>query len=575
MAKTMRNLDALNAEAAEVIKQYEDGLNYHRAAGFQQAWPVYERFLASQQWPAPTDKTRHMPRPVFNVIALIEKWKVSTVMQEQLMMRFSSMDSGDDQSEEAADKFTRFSDTIWEDVKQDALNEEMLGIASNIGTGILHYYWDAGYSGGNKIPYKGRLCGEVLDAINVFFGNPQVNKVEPQPWIIISYRDMLKHVKRAAKAAGLSKRLIDMITPDDDKFNEGYDAAQIELNDSQKVTVFLKYYRKDDGLIYFKKVASGITFKGETNTGMKRYPLAVMQWERRRKSIHGVGDTEGLIPNQRAINFLIAMQILSSQGTGWPRLLIDPMRVDKNNITNEPGEIIEIKNSELGMDNAIKFMQPGAISGHVGPLVESLIDLTRSMSSANDASTGESPGAGMAAAAIMQLQKANGVPVESIIRRFKQMMEDVGLIWEEFFKVRYNLPREIKVKDDFGKEEFQTFTGSDYKDTNLSLKIDIGPSSQFSEALMMASLDKFLDMQLIDFKQYLEYAPSNVVPFKERLLKEIEQREEEAAAQAQQNPIGSLPPEAQAMFAQLPPEEQQKIMQQAQMGGGAPPPQAI
>jgi len=568
---TLRNIDALTRSAEDTTTKYESGLNYHRQAGYQAEWPAYERMKSGDQWPAPTDKTRSLPRPVFNIIDLIESLKVSIVMNEQIMMRFSTQDSGDERSLQAADIFSRYSDTVWEDIKQNELNEEMLEICANVGTGILHYYWDADYTGGNKVPYMGRMCGEVLDPINVFFGNPQSNKVQAQPYIIISYRDMLSNVHEQAKANGLSKTLIAMITGDDAKREEGYDAAQIEINDTQKVTVLLHYYRKGKR-IFFKKVASGIPFKDETDSGMELYPLAVMQWKRRRKSIHGVGDTRGLIPNQRAINFLVAMSILSAQLTGWPKLAIDPQRVSKSKITNTPGEIVEVANAEQGLDSAIKFLNPGQISPHVNDLVGQIIELTRSMSSANESSTGEAPGANMAAAAIMQLQKANGVPVESVKRRFYQCAEDVGRIWEEFFKVRFNMTREIKVKDDQGDDGYIPFRGTDYAQTDLSLKIDIGPSSQYSEALMMASLDKFLDKQFISFEQYLQYAPPNVVPFKERLLKEMELQQEQMAAQQAADPISTLPPEVQAQFAQLPPEEQQKILQQAQMGqqGGMP-----
>ena len=48
---------------------------------------------------------------------------------------------------------------------------------------------------------------------------------------------------------------------------------------------------------------------------------------------------------------------------------------------------------------------------------------------------------------------------------------------------------------------------------------------------MMSSLDKFLEKQYIGFDQYLRYAPKTVVPFKDRLLKEMEQREEMMAQQ--------------------------------------------
>lgn len=568
MAKiSMRNKGEMNQIVSQDETRYKQGLAYMKQKGYLIDWPRFERFKAGDQWPAPTARTKNLPRPVFNIIDLIEGMKVSFVMNEQIMMRFTSTDSGTDEVLEAADIFTRYSDTIWEEVEQNELNEQMLEIAANIGTGILHYYWNNDVKGGNKLKYQGKICGEVLDAINVFWGNPQVTDVQKQPFIVITLRESTKSVREEAKANGLSKTLLNLIVGDNDTSDEGYDMAQVEVKDESKTTVILSYYRKEDGFIYFRKVASGVIVKSETNTQLRRYPLAVMQWKRRRKSIHGVGETQGVIENQRSINFMIAMALLSGQLTGWPKMAIDPMRVDKRKITNTPGEIVEVKNAEQGISTAIQYLNPGNISPHVMNLVSEVINLTRSMTSANDAATGESPGANMSAAALIQLQRANGVPIESVKRRFYKCMKDVGRIWEEFFKVKYNLPREIKVKDDDGEDTFVEFDGSKFSEADLNLKVDVGPSSMFSEALMMSSLDKFLDNKFITFDQYLKYSPNNVVPFKERLMREIENQQEELPEQA--DPLAGLTPEQRAQFDSLPPDQQQAILQQAQqMGGG-------
>ncbi|MFS0837262.1 hypothetical protein [Paenibacillus sp. 1P03SA] len=174
------------------------------------------------------------------------------------------------------------------------------------------------------------------------------------------------------------------------------------------------------------------------------------------------------------------------------------------------------------------------------------------------------------ASAIMLLQKAAGVPIESIKKRFYRAMEDVGRIWEEFWKVKYNMERRVTVEDDDGNPVPMDFTGSNYRDVELNLKIDIGPSSSYSEELMMASLDKLFDGGHITLTDYLDFAPGNVIPFKDRLLKRIEQREMEAQMM-QEQALASLTPEDRAAFDALPPEQQQQMLAQLQQ---APPIQA-
>lgn len=548
-------MKGLTKEATEIIQQYEDGKAYKKRMGFYTKWPEYERFKAGDQWPAATPRTQMLPRPVFNIIELIESHKVSSVMNEHIKMVFST---DEEQFADAADLFSRFSETTWERVKQDDLNEEALEDASNRGTCVMHYYWDNDIKGGNTVKYQGDMCGEVIDPMNWFPGNPQQRDMQKQPYHIITYRDLLENVRAKAKAAGLSQEMVNQIQPDKDTQDEGYDMAKVELTDSEKVTVILKYYR-EKGYVYFTEVAAGLVIRKPVNTTMKRYPLAALQWKRRKKSAFGVGDTEGLIPNQKSINFLMAMQVLSVQLTGWPKLIYKSGAIDPNKVTNAPGEMIQ-DNSAPG-NEGVRYLTPGSTTSQAQMLVEKFIEYTREMTGANDAATGEAPSAQLNATAIMLLQKASGVPIESIKRRFYQFVEDIGRIWEEFWKVKYNINRLIQIKDDEGNPQTTMFNGEAYKDIDMHLKIDIGPSSTYSESLMMSSLDRMLDGQYITFDQYLKFAPKNVVPFKERLLKDIERQREQEAQQPQVDPMQ----QAQMQMEMQQQQEDRKFMQQAEL----------
>lgn len=524
-------------------KQYKECLNYLRRMGFLDAWPMYERFKAGDQWPPVTERTKMLPRPVFNIIEYIQNHKVSSVMNENVKMLFSpqefladaALDQTDQEllqqaqlAQEAGEKFTRYSDTMWELVEQDEINEEVLESGSNCGTGIAHYYWDTSSKGGIISPWIGDIAGEMLDPINVFFGNPQQRRVQKQPYIIISSREDLAEVKRIAKDNGLSKDKIELISADSDVQDEGYDRAKVEVTGSEKVTVLTKYERKD-GYIWLSREASGQKIKPEGNMHIRKYPLAVMQWKRRKKSIHGGSDTEGIIPNQKAINNLMAMQLLSVQLHGWPKMVYNPNYVDGKKLNNDPSQ--PISDTSPPGQSTLRYLTPGSVSSLANGLVEAFMDYTKQLSSAQDAATGDMQKGDLNATAIMLLQKAAGVPIESIKKRFYRFIKDVGEIWEEFWKVKYNTSRQITLKDDDGQEYSEEFTGSKYAEIGLNLKINVGPASTYSEELMMASLDKLFDGQHIDLEDYLEYAPQNVIPFKDRLLKKVRERKEMAAQQ--------------------------------------------
>lgn len=602
----------MNELASKIETEYKEGLSYQKTMGFTLRWPEYERFKSGKQWPAATEKTKNLPRPVFNLIRFILNHKISSVANENLKMLFSPEEVPEQEqqpqqpmqqpqqpgmmpqpqpqpmpidpqlqsAQEGADKYTKFADSTWENIKQDELNEDFLDDCATLGTGILHYYWDDSVTGGITKLYKGEMAGEVLDPINVFFGNPQQRDVQKQPYIIISSRDMVDNVKAEAKANKIPIEQIAMITPDKDTVNEGYDSAQKELTNSQKCTVLTKYW-KESGKIYFCKVCSSVVFKPQTDTGFTLYPIIVMNWEKRKKAINGVSEAEGLIPNQKAINFIIAMMLLSVQETAWPKILAKQGALQQQ-ITNTPGEII-IDYDMTGPNDGIKYMQPGNISQFAPMVVDKIMDFTRTLTGASEVATGDPFTKDLNAAAIIAMQNAARIPIDQIKRRFYRAMEDVGRVWEQFFKAKYVTTRNVTVKDDNGNPVPMSFNGSQYAEVPMHLKLDIGASSSYSESLMMQSLDRFLDQQYITFIDYLEFVPNNVVPFKDRLKKIIEQRQAEQQAMQQQQAqmqaqqqldpnaiMAQLTPQEQAIVQQHPELMQQVLGEQKQAMGGQP-----
>ena len=512
-------------EDKSVSKHYQNGLKYHNQMGFTEKWPEFERFLAGDQWPAPTERTKGLPRPVFNLISYIETHKKASVIGDAVKMIFSSEEIGEigidpeiDIAMQGADTFTKFAETTWDRIDQDELNDELIMSASNIGTGILHYYWDNNLTGGLTLKYKGDFEGEFLDPANCFFGDPQCNKVQKQPYIVVAKRELVENVKAIAKDNGVPDMYIELINEDKDVNDRLYDAAKFEVEDVGKVTVLTEYFKKN-GKVWFKKVCNNILVVPETDTGLTLYPIVVMPWKKRKECIYGIGDTEGLIANQKGVNFCLAMMLLSQQQVGWPKLLAKPGAL-KQTITNTPGEVLT--DYYVGDGDGIKYMNVGSFSSNAFGLVDTFINVTKDLNGANDASMGIAPGADMSAQAIALLQKSAGVPLEDIKKHFYRCMKDVGRVWEDMWKCKYNIPRNIKVRQD-GSEVMQEFKGTDYADYGMELKIDIGPASTYSEFSAQGTLDKLYDKGVIDTIKYLKYSSRNAVPFKSELIKELQQ----------------------------------------------------
>lgn len=542
----------VNWKNDKIKAQYQEGISYLRSQGLMDQWKENIDFYDGNQWKAASEETKNLPRPVFNIISYIINHKCGSVLNETIKMVFTSQEIEDiPQAEdpqlamlmpqqipgpiqnpmvqaamEGADKFSKYATTLWENIEQDRLNEQLIYDGALLGTGILHYYWDNTISGGITKTWIGDVRAEVIDPVNVFFGNPQESEVQKQPYIIISSREMESNVRALALENQVPEEYIELIQADQEQAAEAYSAAQEELKSSRKVTVLTKY-EKVDGTIRFTKVCGDIIIQQQTDTELTLYPLVVFQYEPKKKSIHGNSDVRGNIPNQKAINFLQAMMVLSCQNTAFPKIISKDGAI-RQTITNQPGEII-IDYSGMGSVDGFKYMQVGGFNNQVLTLVQTFIETTQKFSGAQDVSMGDTPGANMAASAIMMLQKSAGISTDGIRKRFYRCMKDVGRIWEDFWKTKYNTERNVKVQDQ-DQEVMQNFIGTDYQGVNFDLKIDIGSAGVYSESLAQSTLENLFNQGAIDLITFLKYSPKSAMPFKDSLIKDIQAQQ--AAQQA-------------------------------------------
>lgn len=557
--------------ATDVWKQYLQGLDYQTLMGFSTSWPEYVRFVEGKQWPAPTEKTKYMPRPVINQCDFIVENKQSNILSQTLKMVYSPeelpADGDTGELNRAAEDMTDAAKNTWNDIDQDALNEDLVNDVLTLGTGVMHYYFDNSVKGGQFTPYVGILKGEVIDPIDIFFGNPQLkpHQTQKQPWIIIRTREDVDTVKEIAKKNGKDW---ENIAADDKGKDEKYDTAQKDLDNANKVTCLTKYYRKN-GEVYWTKVTESAIVQKERplapDKSKKRfelYPVEILVFKKRRKCTFGRSIIEDIIPNQKALNWGLGMMLLSVQQTAWPKI-IAKMGALTQALTNEPGEIVTDSFPAPGVDG-IKYMQPPNFSQMPMILTEKLLDMTRQVTGTTEVTTGEVFGANMAAAAIIALQNQAKKPNEAYQNKLFRSIKNIGRIWEEFYKCYYNMPRPIAAEDKDGNEITKQFMGTQYADMGFGLKVDVGPASVFSESLQMTVLDAMAQKGWVNKFQYAKYAPSNVLPsgLKQDFEKEEQQflqQQEMIKQQQMMMQTGKITPEA--LLAGLSPEERAHLQQ--------------
>lgn len=530
---------------------YAKSKDYKQNIGLYDTADTNERMFAGDQWYGV--KSNGLPTPVFNIFKRVINYFISAIMSQAVKMQFIPENIADDPTNPedqelaaAAGLMSKYSETLWEKLKMDSRLREALLDAAISGDMDGYTYWNPNIKTGQTVEgveIMGDIDFELVDNVNVHFGNPNDPRVERQPWIIISFRELVSKLKDEAKSHGVPKREYDLIGSDQETNTQSGDRAKIELDSGEdgKTTALIKFWRdKETGTIRYKKSTKTVTIIPETNIGIERYPVAHGNWDRRKNSYHGQAVGTGLIPNQVFINKMFAMVMLNMMNVAFPKAIYNAAIIQ--NWSNQVGQAIPVTSAD-DIHKVATYLQPGNMANHVMEVIAAAINYTKDLMGVTDAAMGNVKPDNHAA--IIAVQQASFVPLETIKANLYQWVEDIGYIWLDFMIAKYGT-RTITI-DNKGKRETVEVQFDRLKGKKFRLKVEVGPSSFWSEISSMQTLDNLLRDARIDFVQYLERVPAGMIPKKEELIGEIKAK----MAQPPQPP--PINPNLNVAFEDLPP----------------------
>ena len=171
---------------------YELGRAYNNALTPNQYQLVNTNveFFAGNQWLhiPETEAMSRLARPTFNIIKRIASLFVASLTSSAVTVSFEPLSYYDgenlsDPETNAAVYATAELRNLFEKFKMDYRVREALLDGAQTGDYCAHFYWDP-----DALPYGGAFGGcrgeirmELVDGINVMFGNPNVADVESQP----------------------------------------------------------------------------------------------------------------------------------------------------------------------------------------------------------------------------------------------------------------------------------------------------------------------------------------------------------------------------------------------------------
>lgn len=563
----------------EIWKAYQEGLSYQGKIGIRENIPKYVDFFEGRQWPAATEATKNLPRPVVNVVKMICRNKKAALLSVPVRLVYKADNKSAD-----AKLFTDFAEYIQGEMRQKQLDKEAVTDGVIKGSYFYHYYWDS-----EAVGLDGHVDGavrcELVDPLNIFFSNPRELDEQKQQWIIISSRESVDAV-RAKADKDVDPEDITADEADSNPYKEQ------EQDGSELCTVLTRYFRRD-GRVYCEQATKKVVFKkawaiipskekrqeelaklngeldgpnnalpdneykdnpsaaerspspytveakgvheqrGSSNRSSvglgvhELYPIVAGYYEKREKCIYGLSEVEGIIPNQKAINFHIAMSLLNAQEMAWGKYVVEPNALKGQKISNMPGQVLT---DYSGTGRGIKKM--GEQSLHSMPLdiVNILTELTRNMTGATEVMSGEALKSGMSGAAIAQLQAQAQKPIEELRESFWLVKEKQGLVLAQFFKHFYYFDKRFTYNtlDADGKqtEADGAFNSALFEEINFSVTAEATQGTRSSVVSDVAMLDALLSKGAIDVKTYIEMYPESAIGNKSEIMRLMEAREQ-------------------------------------------------
>ncbi|MBQ3063982.1 MAG: hypothetical protein IJC99_04190 [Clostridia bacterium] len=561
----------------KIIEDFDKVQRYQATMGFTKKFPLYVDFYEGRQWPAPTRNTQGLPRPVLNITKMICRNKRSALLSvpTRIVYHAESYDEGG----ASALAFNRFAAYIQKEMHLDAANKRAVHDAVIKGSYFYHFYWD-GDAEGLDASTTGALRVEVIEPLSIGFANPAERDEQKQEWILLISRERVSRVKELCD----DKSELDRITADD-RPADGY--TVVEQDKDALCTVLTRYF-KTHGEVWYERATKSVMLhkprplkpdvsrvsqemmevQGEgakVVTSGKRarlYPIVAGAYEEREGSIFGIGEVEGIINNQRAINQHVAMSLKDAEQSAWSKWMVLPNALNGQRITNEPGQVL-VDYSKTG--NGIRRITPQALLSKPMDLVEALVALTRAATGATEVMTGEAIGANMSGAAIAQLQSQAGQPVEELRERFWDVQRKQGEVLAQFFRLYYYeepyIYEDTEVQAEGGDVQMAEgfFTGAEFDAMRFDVVVETVRGSKSSNAGDINLLDTLLARGAIDVDTYLESYPDDAISDKSALR--------EALMRGKDGQLGQALAQIEQLQAQLAVMGQERAATEKALGG--------
>ena len=536
-------MDLREIQETPIWQLFEKGRNYQRRTNMIEETDKNYRFYNGNQWEGA--RLGDVEPVQKNFIKPIVKYKCSVIHDNLYAIVYSSQNYENrafrKTAEVVCDLLNAYAARVWEQDKLDFKGRRVTKDAAINDEGIIYVDFDK---------EKMKPVNEVLDKIDVFYGDENNDDIQSQPYILIQKRMPEATAKEFAQAHGLGKDKLDYIIGDNQTFEQAGEAAKDEVDD--KVTIVYKLYKKD-GTVHYSIASRWITITEDTDLGIGLYPLAHFVWEEKKGSARGEGEVRYLIPNQIEVNRTEVRRVLTVKYQAFPQKVVDVSKIVNPQALNTVGGTIRTNGQPVDdVHKIVGTIPPAQMSPDVVKLQEDLISMTRDLAGAGDTATGQVNPESASGRAILAVQQASQAPMTEQKESYKNFVEDLARIWLEYL-IAYSengVNMEYETTDpQTGEEtvELVNVPQSALKQLQATVKIDITPKSVYDRFAQEQTIENLLiqgffnPQRIGELKIYHKVLPDDAVAPKTMIGEAIKYTEE------QQRRIAMIDANAQMM----------------------------
>ena len=534
--------------------------NFRRNKNYYESVKVWNDFYNGDQWIGATPE-QNLPQMVFNIIKRVVEFKIASLTSSEISVNVEPLAYVATNEEENvitdSDIINAEIKNIFEKWNMKILKKDVLLDGAITGDMCFHITFNPDKKAFRGLDVVGEMEIETIDATNIGFGNANIKNVDKQPYIIIVGRDTVKNLEKEAK----SKK----VESDNDTSYQATDFAEVEIEaDNEGKALYIYLYEKRDGKVYVTKATKDVIIYEDIDTGLTRYPIAFSNWYKQKGTYHGRGEVEGICNNQIAINKMFSMIVFHQMMTAFPTAVYDADVLA--GWSNKIGTAFALKGlAETGrsIKDVAGYLEPANMSNYIIKVIDLAFQYTKECLGVSDAALGQIDPKNTSA--IIAVQKSTAVPLENIKDNLYDLFEQVSLIVIDMMGSKYGV-RPILITDKDGNRILETYDFSNLSGLDLKTSVDVGETTYYSEIAAVQTLDNLLSNQLIDFIDYLERIPKEMIPQKAELISKIKEKQQMIDNQAEYEQMASWldkqSPEIQQQIINMPAEQQEQAVRE-------------